>query len=51
MEGVGLFTQQIKENVYIISDILADDWTLGWDSKDIDMAVNKAVNIILKRET
>lgn len=52
MEGVGLFTiakyrKCSASAIYIITDVIDDDgWHLGWDSKIIDEAIEKIVNVI-----
>ncbi|MCI8670180.1 MAG: nucleoside phosphorylase [Lachnospiraceae bacterium] len=52
MEGVGLFTIANYRNclatgIYIISDVLASEWKLGWDGKEINKSVGCIIEMII----
>ena len=52
MEGVGLFTianyrKCTASAIYIISDVLDNDWKLGWGEKNHNASINRIIDMII----
>lgn len=52
MEGVGLFTianyrKCTASAIYIISDVLDNDWKLGWGEKNLNASINRIIDMII----